>query len=739
MDGLFLSPSPSTEPTGYLRDYLSYSIETPQLSPSSPGSIGDESSDVKILRSRWVENQLHKRSKSFETKRRIKYVGGHHHVIRPNGTPRIYISTFNVQGASPPTDLSSWLDVSSSPDLYVLGFQEVDSSTESFLSSSTTAKEAAWVEVITESLPPTYTKIASKRLVGIMLIIFGVKSLEDQISSVTSTSIGTGILNTIGNKGGVAIRLAVDDICFTFVNCHLQAYEDMAEKRNADYHELVRRLSFPLDDPAVDSGGPLSVFDCDTLFWMGDLNYRVDLPDTDVRKMLDQEAVLGLTDLFEHDELGTQMANKRSFVDFNEQYITFLPTYKITQKDDTASYDPRRRPAWTDRVLDWPGRRSRRGTSLVKPLSYDSHPGVTISDHYPVSAQYWAETRRVDYSRAHEEIAELLKVINVTDNGSDDLHVQTSIDTSEITFGEIRYFHETTCTICLENTGSIPAAFWFIPPKEGEDLLSPSWITLTPSSGFLPVGASVEIKFTALLTPENVPQPATFAPLDLWQTLILHVGYGKDHFLVASAQLPSSNIGRSLLSLARITTPIGEAKEQALLPEDQAQAAPRSFLQLIDWLMGHAVGVEDLFAYPEPDLSERCLDIMKIVDTGGKLPTPTAATLDKDAMAVASALSTFIKNLLEAPIPVSLYSACALIQSQDEAFELVSQFPSPTANLIISLTAFAHMYLAHSAKRSPLVIASSLGQTFFHARPGDEASRLTPLQRQNLFMRLLAQ
>ena len=79
-------------------------------------------------------------------------------------------------------------------------------------------------------------------------------------------------------------------ITFTFVNAHLAAFDEMTEKRNADFHDLSKRLSFNNDvppaqppsaegednspDPRTDSVGTepssqsLSIYETDVLFWM---------------------------------------------------------------------------------------------------------------------------------------------------------------------------------------------------------------------------------------------------------------------------------------------------------------------------------------------------------------------------------------------------------------------------------------------------------------------------------------
>ena len=59
----------------------------------------------------------------------------------------------------------------------------------------------------------------------------------------------------------------------TFVNAHLAAFDEYTERRNADFHDLSRRLLFV--PPAETSSGAEaaeqpseSIFQSDVLFWM---------------------------------------------------------------------------------------------------------------------------------------------------------------------------------------------------------------------------------------------------------------------------------------------------------------------------------------------------------------------------------------------------------------------------------------------------------------------------------------
>jgi hypothetical protein len=63
------------------------------------------------------------------------------------------------------------------------------------------------------------------------------------------------------------------------------------------------------------------------LFWMGDLNYRISLPDVEVRQFI-QLGLPGIEKLLTYDQLLAEKTAKRSFAGFMEAPIDFPPTYK---------------------------------------------------------------------------------------------------------------------------------------------------------------------------------------------------------------------------------------------------------------------------------------------------------------------------------------------------------------------------------------------------------------------------
>ncbi|KAL4967538.1 phosphatase family protein [Aspergillus stella-maris] len=179
--------------------------------------------------------------------------------------------------------------------LYVLGLQEivdVSSPTEALRPYTDPAPANRWKRAVEDALPPGYKLIAETQLIGLLQLIYAAPSIADSISAVSSTSVGTGLLGYMGNKGAVATRLLLGETtCIVFVNCHLAAGSDKTslDRRNWDASQIIGRTRFdPVDlDFSLRDIPSESIGDEDYCFWFGDLNYRLeDIPGDDVRQVL---------------------------------------------------------------------------------------------------------------------------------------------------------------------------------------------------------------------------------------------------------------------------------------------------------------------------------------------------------------------------------------------------------------------------------------------------------------------
>ena len=88
----------------------------------------------------------------------------------------------------------------------------------------------------------------------------------------------------------------------------------------------------------------IGLLDHEHVFWIGDLNYRIDLPDEHVRNLV---ALGSWAELFDADQLRLQQLGKLAFWDFHEGRIAFAPTYKYDPESEVYDTSEKRRaPAW---------------------------------------------------------------------------------------------------------------------------------------------------------------------------------------------------------------------------------------------------------------------------------------------------------------------------------------------------------------------------------------------------------
>jgi len=247
------------------------------------------------------------------------------------------------------------------------------------------------------------------QLVGLLLCVLVRKELLVHVRGVRCEVVRTGYGGVVGNKGAVALRLELHGESFCFVNVHLPsgAAPDKREQRNATLAEVLERIgasfattaaSHSAGQPAAAESPPLPPpLEHHACFVMGDLNYRLSLPNVEVRWRVwcrDWRALL------QHDELSCQLRGEAlagqtgshlggAMEHLQEAEINFKPTYKFDV--GTNAYDSsekRRAPAWCDRVL-WGGT-----GGTVGPLLYDACLNTVTSDHKPVKALYIYLARR---------------------------------------------------------------------------------------------------------------------------------------------------------------------------------------------------------------------------------------------------------------------------------------------------------------------------------------------------------
>lgn len=180
-------------------------------------------------------------------------------------------------------------------DLYLLGLQEivdVNSASEALRPYTDPSVSLEWQKAVSGALPKNYRLVAEQQLIGMLLLIYASDEVASDIKSVSTTSVGTGLMGYMGNKGAVTARFVLGETTrVAFINAHLAAGTDKTslDRRNWDYSQILSRTRF---DPITDSMGLTQgtgecIGDEDFAFCVGDLNYRLEgVPGEDVRRLL---------------------------------------------------------------------------------------------------------------------------------------------------------------------------------------------------------------------------------------------------------------------------------------------------------------------------------------------------------------------------------------------------------------------------------------------------------------------
>ncbi|KAF3330345.1 type I inositol 1,4,5-trisphosphate 5-phosphatase 2 isoform X2 [Carex littledalei] len=248
-----------------------------------------------------------------------------------------------------------------------------------------------------------FVRIVSKQMVGIYISVWVCQRLRRHVNNLEVVPVGVGLMGYMGNKGSVSISMSLFQTRLCFVTSHLTSghKDGSQQRRNSDVYEILQRTHF---SSLLDLEEPQLIPSHDRIFWFGDLNYRLEMPDSLVR---DQISTRKWDQLLEFDQLRKELTSGNTFDGWKEGKIDFPPTYKFEPNSDTyvgevpREGEKRRTPAWCDRIL-WLG-------NGIRQLSYWSSD-LKLSDHRPVSALFSVEVEVLDQRK-------LERVLNFTSAG----------------------------------------------------------------------------------------------------------------------------------------------------------------------------------------------------------------------------------------------------------------------------------------------------------------------------------
>ncbi|KAI3373720.1 hypothetical protein L3Q82_022300 [Scortum barcoo] len=405
---------------------------------------------------------------------------------------------------------SSLYDSKANPiDIFAIGFEEMVELNAGNIVSASTTNQKLWAAELQKNISRDhkYVLLASEQLVGVCLFVFIRPQHAPFIRDVAVDTVKTGMGGATGNKGGVAIRLLFHTTSICFVCSHFAAGQSQVKERNDDYNEITRRLSFPM--------GRL-LYSHDYVFWCGDFNYRISLPNEEVKELIKQQNWDALT---AGDQLLDQKSANLVFRGFIEGKLDFAPTYKYDLfSEDYDTSEKCRTPAWTDRIL-WKRRKwnfdktaeemnvvgasSTSGENEDDPdcpwspgtLKYYGRAELKTSDHRPVVAIIDVDILEVDPEARHQVYKDVIALqgppdgtilVSLCSSGPDDYFDDALIDElldKFANFGEvilIRFVEEKMWVTFLEGYSALAALSLSASTVLGKmidiRLKSPGWI-----------------------------------------------------------------------------------------------------------------------------------------------------------------------------------------------------------------------------------------------------------------------
>lgn len=599
----------------------------------------------------WVNQQMDQRSSEFTDYKPLRFMFG----------------TWNVNGKMPES-LDGWLRTDQPPpDLYAIGFQELDLSAQALVLGDTT-RSHPWVEAIMLSLSKVadYHMLVTKQLVGILLVICVRQEHVPHIRSMQTAAASVGIMGIMGNKGGVAARFMFYDSSICILNSHLNAHYDRVQRRNQDYKDIISKLLVQND---------LDIFDHDHVVWIGDLNYRIEGLDAVVRKKIREG---DLAYLFERDQLRMQMARRLAFEEFNEGVINFAPTYKYDPGTDVYdSSEKKRTPAWCDRVM-WRGRN-------MKQINYLRHE-LLASDHRPVSATFEIQVKSVNAEKRNSAYQEIVKKLDKLEN---ECMPDATVSSNNVTFNNVRYMVPSEQTIELENTGKVVVRFRFI-PKLNQKKFSKPWLDVRPPFGMVIPGEKMKIKLSVLINNSWAPD-FNLGREKLEDILILHLEKGKDYFISISGSYIQSCFGSTLEHLVCFPGPVASSPAGPPTATDRL-SIPKELWRIVDYI--YRKGMDERGLFSQSGIQSEMEQLRELLDYGRSFDEYTGSI-----HSVAEILFRFLESLAEPIIPFALYKqALESSASYNQCKQLLSYLPVVNYNVFYYLMAFLREVLQHGDK-----------------------------------------
>lgn len=100
-----------------------------------------------------------------------------------------------------------------------------------------------WERVCRDALGNDYEFIRGHSLQASHLVVFVHKAIVHLVSNINSHSVATGLLDTLGNKGGIGISFNIGKTSFCFLTAHLAAHQNYMDRRTVEFAKISREIA----------------------------------------------------------------------------------------------------------------------------------------------------------------------------------------------------------------------------------------------------------------------------------------------------------------------------------------------------------------------------------------------------------------------------------------------------------------------------------------------------------------
>ena len=270
-----------------------------------------------------------------------------------------------------------------------------------------------WENVITaylQKVKPDFEMVNNVRHEDCFLMVYASKRLKHRITNVEMDGVKFSVIKKFAKKGAVILKLDIDDTTFGFVNCHLTSDIDNFMYRISDIKHIFKSIE------SVSEFDNLKVslnLEEDQICQFGNLNFRLNATSpqilygiSDYQEAMNKDnnkyfALSKLGNLLIADQLNDAKIKNDKLNYFQEEDITFLPTYKFDQYSGQYLDNSDNAPAWTDRIL-WSKSSLNETTnnfytsiSQIKLGNTKLHP-----EHNPVIGSWDMEVKTINRERS---------------------------------------------------------------------------------------------------------------------------------------------------------------------------------------------------------------------------------------------------------------------------------------------------------------------------------------------------